>query len=147
MRQWTLVSAADAKGPVQAYGLQLEDWGKSALSVVVVGASGDLARKKIFPALYALYHEGMLPEVRFCDAPLLTRSGFATWSDEFPATFAMHNGGACCRSCHEPSDSPPRKPCHVVGKPSVWLHWSRETTRVLPTPTTCRVCCVTMDLY
>ena len=49
---------------MQAYGLQLEDWGKSALSVVVVGASGDLARKKIFPALYALYHEGMLPEVR-----------------------------------------------------------------------------------
>ena len=48
----------------QAYGLQLEDWGRSALSVVVVGASGDLARKKIFPALYALYHEGMLPEVR-----------------------------------------------------------------------------------
>jgi glucose-6-phosphate 1-dehydrogenase len=30
---------------------------------VVVGASGDLARKKIFPALFALYHEGMLPEV------------------------------------------------------------------------------------
>jgi len=49
----------------QAYGLQLEDWGRSALSVVVVGASGDLARKKIFPALYALYHEGMLPEVRW----------------------------------------------------------------------------------
>ena len=48
---------------LQAYGLQLEDWGRSALSVVVVGASGDLARKKIFPALYALYHEGMLPEV------------------------------------------------------------------------------------
>ena len=48
----------------QAYGLELEDWHKSALSVVVVGASGDLARKKIFPALFALYHEGMLPEVR-----------------------------------------------------------------------------------
>lgn len=31
--------------------------------MVVVGASGDLARKKIFPALFALYHEGMLPEV------------------------------------------------------------------------------------
>ena len=30
---------------------------------MVVGASGDLARKKIFPALFALYHEGMLPEV------------------------------------------------------------------------------------
>ena len=33
-----------------------------ALSIVVLGASGDLAKKKIFPALFALYHEGMLPE-------------------------------------------------------------------------------------
>lgn len=32
------------------------------LSIVVVGASGDLARKKIFPALYSLYHGGWLPE-------------------------------------------------------------------------------------
>ena len=29
---------------------------------VVVGASGDLARKKIFPALFALYCQGRLPE-------------------------------------------------------------------------------------
>ena len=36
----------------------------SSLSVVVVGASGDLAKKKIFPALFALYYEGLLPEVR-----------------------------------------------------------------------------------
>ncbi len=48
---------------MQAYGLKPEDWNKSALTVVVVGASGDLARKKIFPAMFALYHEGMLPEV------------------------------------------------------------------------------------
>ncbi len=32
------------------------------LSVVVVGASGDLARRKIFPALFALYCQGLLPE-------------------------------------------------------------------------------------
>ena len=32
------------------------------LSVVVVGASGDLARKKTFPALFALYSQGLLPE-------------------------------------------------------------------------------------
>lgn len=31
------------------------------LTVVVVGASGDLARKKIFPALFALYYQGLLP--------------------------------------------------------------------------------------
>ena len=30
----------------------------------VVGASGDLAKKKIFPALFALFYEGSLPEVR-----------------------------------------------------------------------------------
>ncbi|GMH46074.1 hypothetical protein BSKO_14038 [Bryopsis sp. KO-2023] len=34
----------------------------TSLSIVVVGASGDLARKKILPALFALYYEGMLPE-------------------------------------------------------------------------------------
>jgi len=32
------------------------------LSIVVVGASGDLARKKIFPALFALYSQGFLPK-------------------------------------------------------------------------------------
>ncbi len=32
------------------------------LSIVVIGASGDLARKKIFPALFALYCQGLLPE-------------------------------------------------------------------------------------
>lgn len=29
----------------------------------VVGASGDLAKKKIFPSLFALYYEGTLPAV------------------------------------------------------------------------------------
>ncbi len=33
----------------------------TSLSIVVVGASGDLARKKIFPALFALYCQGFLP--------------------------------------------------------------------------------------
>jgi len=32
------------------------------LSIIVLGASGDLARKKIFPALFALYCQGYLPE-------------------------------------------------------------------------------------
>ena len=32
------------------------------LSIVVVGASGDLATKKLFPALFALYCQGHLPE-------------------------------------------------------------------------------------
>jgi glucose-6-phosphate 1-dehydrogenase len=34
----------------------------SALSIVVIGASGDLARKKILPALFALYCQGLLPD-------------------------------------------------------------------------------------
>nr|O24357.1 RecName: Full=Glucose-6-phosphate 1-dehydrogenase, chloroplastic; Short=G6PD; Flags: Precursor [Spinacia oleracea]CAA03939.1 Glucose-6-phosphate dehydrogenase [Spinacia oleracea] len=32
------------------------------LSIIVVGASGDLAKKKIFPALFALFYENCLPE-------------------------------------------------------------------------------------
>ncbi|CAH8303440.1 unnamed protein product [Eruca vesicaria subsp. sativa] len=32
------------------------------VSITVVGASGDLAKKKIFPALFALYYEDCLPE-------------------------------------------------------------------------------------
>ncbi|KAI0525211.1 hypothetical protein KFK09_004603 [Dendrobium nobile] len=35
---------------------------KTTVSVTVVGASGDLAKKKIFPALFALYYENFLPE-------------------------------------------------------------------------------------
>ncbi|CAN1222951.1 Glucose-6-phosphate 1-dehydrogenase, chloroplastic [Linum perenne] len=34
----------------------------STLSITVVGASGDLAKKKIFPALFALYYEDWLPQ-------------------------------------------------------------------------------------
>lgn len=49
---------------VQAYDLERNNWDTSSLSVVVVGASGDLAKKKIFPALFALFYEGLLPSVR-----------------------------------------------------------------------------------
>ncbi|XP_075485265.1 glucose-6-phosphate 1-dehydrogenase, chloroplastic-like [Primulina tabacum] len=38
------------------------DGNKSTVSITVVGASGDLAKKKIFPALFALYYEDCLPE-------------------------------------------------------------------------------------
>nr|GLL23063.1 glucose-6-phosphate 1-dehydrogenase, chloroplastic-like [Ipomoea trifida] len=37
---------------------------ESMLSITVVGASGDLAKKKIFPALFALFYEDCLPEVK-----------------------------------------------------------------------------------
>ncbi|XP_052177135.1 glucose-6-phosphate 1-dehydrogenase, chloroplastic [Diospyros lotus] len=35
---------------------------ESTLTITVVGASGDLAKKKIFPALFALYYDDFLPE-------------------------------------------------------------------------------------
>jgi len=34
---------------------------QASLSVIVLGASGDLAKKKTFPALYALYCYDLLP--------------------------------------------------------------------------------------
>ncbi|THU53769.1 hypothetical protein C4D60_Mb10t17930 [Musa balbisiana] len=54
------------------FGLSSEEYGhaigldaserESTVSITVVGASGDLAKKKIFPALFALYYEGCLPK-------------------------------------------------------------------------------------
>ena len=40
-----------------------KDENESTVSITVVGASGDLAKKKIFPALFALYYEDCLPKV------------------------------------------------------------------------------------
>ena len=42
----------------------------STVSITIVGASGDLAKKKIFPALFALYYEDCLPEVCPLSMPL-----------------------------------------------------------------------------
>lgn len=39
-----------------------EDGAAQPVSMVIVGATGDLARRKIFPALYALYVRNLLPE-------------------------------------------------------------------------------------
>jgi glucose-6-phosphate 1-dehydrogenase len=32
------------------------------LSIVILGASGDLAKKKTFPSLFGLFKEGLLPQ-------------------------------------------------------------------------------------
>ncbi len=40
----------------------MSDSSTENLSIVVVGASGDLARRKTYPALFALYCQGYLPE-------------------------------------------------------------------------------------
>jgi glucose-6-phosphate 1-dehydrogenase len=45
-----------------SFDVNKDEW---TVSITVVGASGDLAKKKIFPALFALYYEGCLPEVQF----------------------------------------------------------------------------------
>ncbi|KAE9457825.1 hypothetical protein C3L33_10255, partial [Rhododendron williamsianum] len=47
------------EGPSPFSGSRKEE---SSLSIIIVGASGDLARKKIFPALFALFYEDCLPE-------------------------------------------------------------------------------------
>jgi len=39
-----------------------EDWHKQVLSIVVVGASGDLAKKKTYPSLLKLFEENLLPK-------------------------------------------------------------------------------------
>ena len=36
---------------------------EATVSITVVGASGDLAKKKIFPSLFALFYEDFLPKV------------------------------------------------------------------------------------
>ncbi|KAG1665925.1 hypothetical protein FOA52_004514 [Chlamydomonas sp. UWO 241] len=58
---WTL-SDSDSEGRSSGFNAEKNDWDASSLSIVVVGASGDLAKKKIFPAIFALYYEGLLPE-------------------------------------------------------------------------------------
>lgn len=40
---------------------EIDDLEKGSLAVVVIGASGDLAKKKTFPALYKLFKAGFLP--------------------------------------------------------------------------------------
>ncbi|KAH9316316.1 hypothetical protein KI387_024943 [Taxus chinensis] len=43
-------------------GVFINEGAESTVTITVVGASGDLAKKKIFPALFALYYEGCLPK-------------------------------------------------------------------------------------
>lgn len=44
------------------YDMKNENDSVNSLSIIVFGASGDLARNKIYPALFALFCEGFLPE-------------------------------------------------------------------------------------
>lgn len=55
------VSGGVEEEEAKATGKTRDDDGEM-LSFVVFGASGDLAKKKIYPALFALYYEGRLPK-------------------------------------------------------------------------------------
>ncbi|KAI9125829.1 hypothetical protein K1719_003247 [Acacia pycnantha] len=54
----SVTSSKESEGSVHVDG----DGNESTVSITVVGASGDLAKKKIFPALFALYYEDCLPK-------------------------------------------------------------------------------------
>ncbi|MCO5602244.1 hypothetical protein L7F22_056372 [Adiantum nelumboides] len=64
---WKMAVAADAISTLPCEGLQ--DGKKilrkfvegGCLSIIVYGASGDLAKKKTFPALFNLFRQGFLP--------------------------------------------------------------------------------------
>lgn len=58
-----LLSATSSEACEDVVGVDSNDK-NSTVSITVVGASGDLAKKKIFPALFALFYEDCLPEVR-----------------------------------------------------------------------------------
>jgi len=45
--------------------LQQEDWERQRVTIWVFGASGDLAKKKTYPALFALHEGGMLPAAKY----------------------------------------------------------------------------------
>lgn len=47
---------------VKEYLIELEEWSMQDMTFVLFGATGDLAQRKLFPALYNLYLDGKLPD-------------------------------------------------------------------------------------
>lgn len=58
-----MVSSVSPPEELKEAVMSFKNKSNSTVSITVVGASGDLAKKKIFPALFALYYEDCLPEV------------------------------------------------------------------------------------
>ncbi|CAL9037463.1 glucose-6-phosphate 1-dehydrogenase, chloroplastic [Musa acuminata AAA Group] len=56
------VVSSQKEEPYIVHSKAKEDQIDSTVSITVVGASGDLAKKKIFPALFALFYEDCLPK-------------------------------------------------------------------------------------
>ncbi len=67
----------------------------TSLSVTVVGASGDLAKKKIFPALFALYYEGLLPKVGETINRLTNPTPNCTFAPEPPPLHSRPSAHSC----------------------------------------------------
>ncbi len=67
------------------------------LTIIVVGASGDLARRKIFPALFSLYCQGLLPErfnvVGFARTPMTDDAFRARITEKLTCRYAP--GSSC----------------------------------------------------
>lgn len=59
------IASMESKPVIQAHSSSFSFEGPEApsLCIAVIGATGELARTKIFPALFALYYSGFLPEV------------------------------------------------------------------------------------
>ena len=57
-----LLSKASSSALEGATSEQIEWLTESLLTIVVVGASGDLAKKKTYPSLLNLYDDGLLPD-------------------------------------------------------------------------------------
>ena len=67
-RLWNLISVVETKrttSQLQAHSPNFPIQRDQAFSlcIAVIGATGELARRKIFQALFALYYSGFLPEV------------------------------------------------------------------------------------
>src|SRR5262249_46356991 len=61
--------------------------------LVLYGATGDLARRKLLPGLFHLYHEGLLPECRIIGTALddLDDAGFRAHTRAALAEFARRS--------------------------------------------------------
>ena len=73
------------------------------LSIVVVGASGDLAKKKIFPALFALYYQGLLPRHVQIVGYARSAATDAEFRDKIFGTLACRVDAGCCLLYTSPS--------------------------------------------
>ncbi|MEW5301646.1 MAG: hypothetical protein WDW36_004493 [Sanguina aurantia] len=79
-----------------------QDWTDASLSVIVVGASGDLAKKKIYPALFSLFNAGMLPKEFSIIGYARSKMNAADFRKTIESTLTCRvNNGAQCTANQE----------------------------------------------